>query len=149
MPATSVFDSAVNEHDVVQQIYINLGKASANLGAALAHPERRSIIVDGCLKRFCLASDLSWKALNACLVARGVAEPKTPRETFKAAFAAGLIDAEDIWLDMLDARNQTSHAYDETMAMAIYVQLPGFWRQLHQLSERLLAEFQPAVGSAP
>jgi len=44
----------------------------------------------------------------------------------KRAFAIRLIsdeDEADVWLQMLDDRNLTSHAYDETLAVRIYARI--------------------------
>ena len=39
---------------------------------------------------------------------------KTPKETIKKAFQAGMIDDGLIWLDALDKRNIMSHTYSES-----------------------------------
>lgn len=71
------------------------------------------------------------------MVARGLSEPKSPRECFRAAFAAGLIADEAVFLDMLDDRNRTSHVYDEAVAADIFYRLSGYWRALGELAARL------------
>jgi nucleotidyltransferase substrate binding protein (TIGR01987 family) len=46
-----------------------------------------------------------------------------PRPTLKKAFAEGLIatpEEADVWLQMLEDRNLTSHAYDRALAARIY-----------------------------
>ena len=46
-----------------------------------------------------------------------------PRPTLKKAFAENLIptpDEADVWLQMLEDRNLTSHAYDEALANRIH-----------------------------
>ena len=51
-----------------------------------------------------------WKTLKRALEYEGFS-PKTPRESLKEAFCVGWLHEEDVWLDMLDQRNTTSHVY--------------------------------------
>lgn len=37
----------------------------------------------------------------------------------KQAFAAGMIDDEELWLQMLAARNDVAHSYNEEVALEI------------------------------
>ena len=53
-------------------------------------------------------------------------ETGTPREALRGAYAAGWIDDETLWLDMLRARNETSHAYNEALARAIRDRVRGY-----------------------
>ena len=46
-----------------------------------------------------------------------------PKQVLREAYAAELIDDESVWLDMLNARNQTSHIYDDATAQEIYSQI--------------------------
>ena len=39
------------------------------------------------------------------------------------AFSYGLIDDEQAWIALLNARNQTSHLYDDATAQEIYSQI--------------------------
>lgn len=43
-----------------------------------------------------------------------------PRATFQKAYALQLIHHEFIWLEMMESRNLTSHAYKQPTAFAIY-----------------------------
>ncbi len=49
-----------------------------------------------------------------------------PPATLKKAFAENLVSdpgEADVWLQMLDDRNLTSHAYDEALANRIYAHI--------------------------
>ncbi|MCX6997903.1 MAG: nucleotidyltransferase substrate binding protein [Kiritimatiellaeota bacterium] len=95
--------------------------ASARLQEALAEPET-AILRDAVIQRFEFTFELVWKALQLYLEHRGL-ECGSPRATLKNSFAEGLIatpDEADAWLQMLDDRNRTSHAYDEALARSIY-----------------------------
>jgi nucleotidyltransferase substrate binding protein (TIGR01987 family) len=71
------------------------------------------IYLDLIVKRFEFTYEMSWKALKRYLEFLGF-EPKNPRATFKEAYAQQLIVDEDIWLDMIEQRNLSSHIYDES-----------------------------------
>ena len=95
--------------------------AAARLQEAVGQPES-SIIRDAVIQRFEFSFELVWKALKLYLERQGH-ECGGPRPTLKKAFADGLIatpEEADVWLQMLEDRNLTSHAYDETLATRIY-----------------------------
>ena len=77
---------------------------------------------DAVFQRFEFSFELVWKTLKLYLERQGH-ECGGPRPTLKKAFAEGLIptaEEADGWLQMLEDRNLTSHAYDEVLATRIY-----------------------------
>ena len=88
----------------------NLTKAVINLERALQIPNDRELVSEGTIHRFEIAIELTWKTLKRALEFEGFS-PRTPRESLKEAFKAGWLHDETVWLDMLDHRNTTSHAY--------------------------------------
>jgi nucleotidyltransferase substrate binding protein (TIGR01987 family) len=98
-----------------------LEQALCRLEEALTVPETAPLAIDGTIQRFEFVFELCWKAMKA------LAELHTPsvnansaRAAIKAAFAAGWINDEVAWLDLLDMRNASSHTYREAMAKDIY-----------------------------
>lgn len=75
---------------------------------------------DSVIQRFEFSLELSWKALKNYLNDQGVLEATTPKQTVKEAFAKGIIENAEIWMDMINDRNLTSHTYNQTDANAIY-----------------------------
>lgn len=101
----------------------NYRAAVARLTEALAeyaaHPES-TVIRDGVIQRFEFTFELSWKSLREYMVDQGAADDAVfSKQVFKAAFAAGLIEDGDVWLDMLASRNITSHVYDDAQAAQV------------------------------
>jgi len=95
--------------------------AAARLQEAVAQTES-SIVRDAVIQRFEFSFELVWKALKLYLERQGH-ECGGPRPTLKKAFADGLIatpEEADVWFQMLEDRNLTSHAYDEALATRIY-----------------------------
>lgn len=71
------------------------------------------VYLDLIVKRFEFTYEMCWKALKRYLDFIGI-DAKSPRAVFKESFAQGLICDEDIWLDMIESRNLSSHIYDES-----------------------------------
>ena len=89
---------------------VNLGKALTRLEEALRIPKDRELVLEGTIQRFEVLIELFWKTLKRALEYEGL-HPKTPRDSVKEAFRLGWLHDEQVWLDMLDSRNTTSHQY--------------------------------------
>jgi nucleotidyltransferase substrate binding protein (TIGR01987 family) len=94
----------------VQDSLANLERATKKLEDALQIPKERELVVEGTIQRFEMVVELTWKTLKRALEYEGL-HPKTPRESLKEAFRLGWLHDEGVWLDILDQRNTTSHAY--------------------------------------
>lgn len=70
------------------------------------------VYLDLIVKRFEFTYEMSWKALKRYLEFLGF-EIKNPRQTFKEGYSQQIIEDENIWLDMIEQRNLSSHIYDE------------------------------------
>lgn len=74
-------------------------------------------IRDSIIKKFEYTFELTWKTIKAYLEEEGYEEIASPKKTLKQAFEMGLIKDEEIWSNMLEARNSTAHTYDEEKAI--------------------------------
>lgn len=98
--------------------------SAARLAEAVAQPDSE-LIRDATIQRFEFTFEVVWKTLKLYLERQGH-ECGGPRATLKKAFAENLIptaEESDIWLQMLEDRNLTSHAYDETLAVRIHTHI--------------------------
>jgi nucleotidyltransferase substrate binding protein (TIGR01987 family) len=96
-------------------------KAVARLAEAVALPETE-LVRDAAIQRFEFTFEIVWKTLKLFLERQGY-ESGGPRPTLKKAFSEGLIanrEEADVWLQMLEDRNLTTHAYDQALAERIY-----------------------------
>jgi len=84
-----------------------------------------SVITDGVIQRFEFTYELAWKVLKDYLEFKGIPETRSPRDTFKEGFRAGIIQDGDAWIDMLQDRNLTAHTYNEKTAKEIYAKIKG------------------------
>ncbi|HEY5959353.1 MAG TPA: HI0074 family nucleotidyltransferase substrate-binding subunit [Polyangiaceae bacterium] len=68
------------------------------------------------IQRFGFAVELAWNTLNDFMEYEGrKLETVTPRSVLKEAFAARILSDGQVWIDMLNHRNQLSHQYDEAL----------------------------------
>ena len=106
-----------------------LGRALGRLDEALREPEDNPLAIDGTIQRFEFVFELFWKTFRRFLAEEGVTVT-TPREALQGGFAAGWIPDEAVWLAMLDARNETSHTYDEAKARDVYARIGRYFPEL-------------------
>ena len=98
----------------------NLENATERLKAALKYdPLELDIVMDATIRRFEFTFETAWKSVK--LVAKAVGyDCKSPKGCLKLAYQMGWIDDEERWLELLEARNLTSHTYDQEIAMEVY-----------------------------
>ena len=75
-------------------------------------------IKSGIRNKFFLQLDLSWKVLKELLQYEGksIGSTGSPRSIIKAAYSEWDFIDEELWLEMLKARNDLSHMYNEVAA---------------------------------
>ncbi|HEY8857530.1 MAG TPA: HI0074 family nucleotidyltransferase substrate-binding subunit [Rugosibacter sp.] len=83
------------------------------------------IVLDVAVKRFEFTYEMAWKALKRTLDYLGL-DARAPRPVFKEAFAQGLLADEQVWLDMIEMRNLSSHVYDEQEVSRILGELDRY-----------------------
>jgi len=89
--------------------------------------EKNEYMRDSAIQRFEFTFELTWKTIKVYLEEKmGAKGPYFPKETFRNAFQAGLIDDDPRWLEMVDTRNKTSHIYNEKMAEEVYSKLSQY-----------------------
>ncbi len=119
----------------------NLERAVTRLEEALQADDSNALAVDGTIQRFEFALELLWKTLKRALAFEGVSDVGSPRAALKAAFAAGWLEDEELWLGMLADRNRTSHVYDERMARNIYDNIRRYAPAMRKALDGLKARF--------
>ena len=104
-----------------------LGKAINRLKEVITStgPDEHDYMRDASIQRFEFVIELFWKTLKKILH-HEKENTTTPRDTLSKAYQYKLIDSEDIWLNMLDDRNNTSHAYDEEKAKIIFEHIKSY-----------------------
>lgn len=104
----------------------------------LYQKDEHPILLDGTIQRFEFTVELAWKLIKEYLEYEKIGEFNSPKATIKKAFELELIDDGEIWLDMLDDRNLTSHTYDEAVAEEIYENIVNKYKeQLIKLENKI------------
>jgi nucleotidyltransferase substrate binding protein (TIGR01987 family) len=113
----------MSEQDIRwQQRFNNYTKALAQLQDAVTLAQQRSLSKleqQGLIQSFEFTHELAWKTLKDFLEHRGVQDLYGSRDATREAFKVGLIEEGQIWMDMIQSRNLTSHTYNEETAAQI------------------------------
>ena len=85
-----------------------------------------------------MSFELAWKVVKDYLEEEAFIDIKSPRGALKKAFETGLIADGHGWMQFLEARNITSHAYDEaTVAISENLIHEQYYPLLKQLYDTL------------
>ncbi|MDI6781393.1 MAG: HI0074 family nucleotidyltransferase substrate-binding subunit [bacterium] len=101
---------------------------------------------DGVIQRYEFTFELLWKALKIFLEYQGI-EVKTPRESLKQGFRINLLDEEDVYLDMLEDRNITSHIYHQETSEEIFERIKTIYLQAMERVSSRLRESMPLTDN--
>lgn len=119
--------------------YDNFCSALTNLQDIYEYEEPyNNVVLTGLVALYEICFEQSWKAIKEVLESNGVAEGRTgsPRQILKAAYQAGIIKDEQLWLDALVARNNVAHAYNQAIALDIVRQAKETYCQMFQSLKR-------------
>jgi nucleotidyltransferase substrate binding protein (TIGR01987 family) len=83
----------------------------------------------GLIQAFEFTHELAWKVLKDYFAYQGVTGITGSRDAVREAFATGLVQDGEGWMDMITSRNLTSHTYNVEVADAI--------------AERILSRYAP------
>lgn len=78
------------------------------------------IIKEGLIQRFEYTHELAWNVLKDFLENAGNNNLFGSKDATREAFASGLINNGEVWMDMIKSRNKTSHTYNEATADEIF-----------------------------
>ncbi|MCC5935139.1 MAG: nucleotidyltransferase substrate binding protein [Balneolales bacterium] len=81
------------------------------------------IVREAIIRRFVNTHELAWKLMKAYLEYQGVFNLMGSANATREAFAAGLIEDGELWMDMIKSRNLSSHTYDEANAQGLFEEI--------------------------
>lgn len=102
-----------------RQRFQSFGLAFANLSAAASLAATRplsSLEQQGLIQAFEFTHELAWNVLKDYLEAQGFVGIIGSRNASREAFKNGLLADGQTWMDMIQARNRTSHTYNQKTA---------------------------------
>ena len=117
-------------------------KALGQLKSAKELYEQRELTElekQGFIQVFEYTFDLSWNLIRDYFIYQGITEIRGSRDAFRLAFKYGIVEDGELWMEMIQARNLTSHTYDEKMAEEL---LGEIIRRYYPAFERLRSKFE-------
>ena len=118
-----------------KQRFSNYTKAFQSLTEAVALSQQRELSAleqQGLIQSFEFTHELAWKMLKDYLEYQGVSNIVGSRDASRIAFQNTLIQDGEVWMQMIAARNQTSHTYNLKVAQSVV--------------ESILSRFYPAFN---
>ena len=107
-------------------------------GEVLDQP-KDDIVRDSAILRFELTFEVAWKLVQLLVREQGY-EVNSPRQAFQRAFTMGWITDEEIWADIVKARNTAVHVYRQEYAQALYHKLGKFYEAFQELQGALVLD---------
>ncbi len=87
---------------------------------------------DGLIQRFEYTLELSWKTSKKVLQFNGI-ESDTPKNVVRELGQLNWIENPEAWIDYIDKRNETSHMYNEEVAVKIFAVIKAFIQDAEKL----------------
>jgi nucleotidyltransferase substrate binding protein (TIGR01987 family) len=104
-----------------KQRFSNFEKAILKLSEVIEKKEKLSDLEkEGLIQRFEFTHELSWNVMKDYLIYDGIQNIIGSRSAVREAFNKNLITEGQIWMDMIESRNKTSHTYVETILESEY-----------------------------
>ena len=123
-----------------KQRFSNYTRAFQSLTEAVELSQKRalsSLEQQGLIQSFEFTHELAWKMLKDYLEYQGITNIVGSRDASRFAFQNELIQDGEVWMQMIAARNQTSHTYNIKVAQAVVESiLMQFYPVLNQLANK-------------
>ena len=119
-----------------KQRFNNFIKAMQSLSEAVDLSKERELSKleqQGLIQGFEFTHELAWNVLKDYLEDKGTTGLIGSKDASREAFKNGLIEDGEAWMDMIKARNQTSHTYNPVIA--------------NEIAGDILKRFYPAFAS--
>ena len=121
-----------------KQRFHNYTKAFQALTEAVELSQHRSLTAleqQGLIQSFEFTHELAWKMLKDYLEYQGISNVVGSRDASRFAFQNALTNDGEVWMQMIVARNQTSHTYNIKIAQAVVDSvLSQFYPAFNQLA---------------
>ncbi len=106
-------------------------------------PDLQDAFKAGVIQNFEFTYEMAWKFIKRWLEKNydsSYVDGITRRELFRLAVESQLIEKVETWMMYHQARNQTSHTYDQLIAMEVYHIAIHFLADVEKLYEQLQAK---------
>ena len=128
-----------------KQRFYNFKKAFSQFekGVNLALTKDLSELEDqGLIKAFEFTHELAWKMLKDFLESRGNKDIYGSKDAVRKSFHLGLVDNGELWMEMIENRNQTVHTYNLEIAKKIVNAIVHKYYEQFDLLRKKFMEFE-------
>ena len=131
-----------------RQRFDNYQRALQTLSRAVALSAERPLSEleqQGLIQGFEFTHELAWNMLKDFLEAQGIAGLIGSRDAIRTAFKNGLLQEGETWMEMIKARNLSSHTYQLELANRLAAEIlqrfyPAFVALEQKMQELVLRE---------
>ena len=131
-----------------RQCFDNYQRALQTLSRAVALSAERPLSEleqQGLIQVFEFTHELAWNMLKDFLEAQGIAGLIGSRDAIRTAFKNGLFQEGETWMEMIKARNLSSHTYQLELANRLAAEIlqrfyPAFVALEQKMQELVLRE---------
>jgi len=105
-----------------KQRFDNFQRALQRLRHAIELMDQRALTEleeQGLIQAFEFTHELAWNVLKDYLEREGIQGLVGSRSTVREAFKRGLVGDGEAWIDMIEARNLSSHTYNQDVASSL------------------------------
>lgn len=127
-----------------QQRFDNFNRALEQLTQAVELSRQRTLSdleKQGLIQGFEFVHELAWNVLKNYLEYEGIQGIVGSRGAVREAFKSGLIEDGELWMDMIEKRNLSSHTYNKGIAEALVRDiLDGYYPAFVELHRTMQAK---------
>lgn len=110
-------------------------------GVSIAHQRPLSDLEkQGLIQAFEFTHELAWNVMKDFFAYQGNVSIMGSRDATREAFAEGLVEDGEGWMEMIKSRNQTSHTYNRKIADEIVERILVSYFPLFETFSRRLTE---------
>ncbi len=96
----------------------------------------------GLIQSFEYTHELAWNTLKNLLEHRGQKDIYGSKDATREAFKLDLVEDGEIWMNMIESRNQTTHTYNEDTAKEIVTAISKDYHQQFLKLQKKLTEIK-------
>jgi nucleotidyltransferase substrate binding protein (TIGR01987 family) len=104
--------------------------------------EKTEIVRDSAIQRFHITFELAWKVVKAYVEDYLKVRCASPKSCFRELFNQGIVEYDDMWMEIADWRNEVVHTYKEELADELYANLPKALEKFKELERRIKEEVE-------
>jgi len=101
------------------QRFSNYQKALKQLSKFIEKKDLNELEEQGLIQSFEYTHELAWNTLKDFLESRGNEKIYGSKDATREAFKLNLIESGDVWMDMIQSRNESSHTYNDEISKKI------------------------------